>query len=93
MSYFSNLSWSFVNKGLGRSSKKFADRFAKNRGIGINILFLSIEFSKYLIISLNVITSGPIHSIVSDLISFNIIWKIISVKSEQWMGTNFVFPL
>ena len=44
-------------------------------------------------ISLKDSTSGPIHSIVSFLISFEIIWYIISARSETCIGTNFVSPL
>ena len=32
MSYFNNLSWSLVSKGLGNNSKNLAESFAKGKG-------------------------------------------------------------
>ena len=64
LSYFSNLNWSTVNKGLGNNWKNFADKLAKTNGIGIKNLFFSIKFKRIFKISLNVKTSGPTHSII-----------------------------
>ena len=43
-------------------------------------------------VSLNVNISGPTHSIVSPVIFFSTIWKIIFAKSVTCMGVNLVLP-
>ena len=56
--------------GVGKSWKIEALAFAINKGNGNKTLFLFIAISNFCNISLNVITSGPITSILFEYISF-----------------------
>ena len=82
-----------LQKMLGKISKKLADNSANFKGRGSKTLFLLIRFNNLCNISLKVIISGPTHSIIFEYIFFKITLKITSVKSEQCIGENFVFPL
>ena len=82
LSYFNITSWSSVNNGLGRSCKNFADNLAIGRGKGNSSLFLFIDLSSFSIISLKVITSGPIHYNTKLLSRLSIVANITSTKSE-----------
>ena len=93
LSYLSKVNWSVVKSGLGNNWKIMADNLAIINGIGISNLFFSTSFNNFFNISFKEIIYGPTHSIVTDLIFFEITWKIISVKSEQCIGINFVLPL
>ena len=78
---------------MGKILEKVANTFAIDNGVEINILFLSIDFNNFFIISLREITSGPMHSIVCSFVFPFIISKIIFVKSVTCIGQNFVLPL
>ena len=47
-------------------SKNLAESFAIFSGKGISNLFFSIDFNNFSIICLNLIVSGPIHSIIFE---------------------------
>ena len=87
------MSWSIVNNGFGSNWNIFADKVAAKRGRGINNLFLLISLSNLFNIFFNEIFSGPTHSIILECIFLEMTWYIISVKSEQCIGANFVLPL
>ena len=91
--YLSNFNWSTVNKGLGSNWNNFAVNIAKESGNGNKSLFLLIKFNNFIKICLKVSTSGPTHSIMFVLTFFEITNWMTSVKSEQWIGVNFVSPL
>ena len=74
LSYFNNLSWSTVSKGLGNNWKNFADNFAIGNGKGIKNLFLSIRLKSICNISLKLKTSGPTHSIILVSILLDKTW-------------------
>ena len=58
--------WS-VSNGFGNNCNILAESFAIGRGNGSKNLFLPIAFNNFCIISLNVSTSGPTHSITRFL--------------------------
>ena len=62
-----------MSNGLGMISNNLAEIVAKDKGIGNKILFLSISLSNLINIYLKVIISGPTHSIILELIFFDII--------------------
>ena len=51
---------------LEKFQKKFADKFANKNGYLLKIFFYQLSLNNILIISLNVSTSGPTHSIIFE---------------------------
>ena len=63
-----------INNKLPENPNKFTIIFDTPEGNEINNLFFPIRFNNFFKISFIFITSFPIHSIVIDLTSFDIIW-------------------
>ena len=62
-------------------------------GIGKNNLFFSINLSNFSIISLNVSSSGPTHSIILSFVSFSIKSSTVSVIIFKTFSLSFVLMM
>ena len=56
---------------MGNISKNFAENFPNDNGKGTKILFFPIKFNNLFNKSLNVIISGPMHSIIFESMRSN----------------------